>query len=267
MGLLSKPPLTTPMFLSQWVLSRPWIGWFVDIWNQLNLQAAAIAAGTTNRAGSGGGVPLTPGGTPGSGTPVPPGTPTVSALPGPSDPLSVIGNQVIYNGLVYTFTAGLVGPDGYWALDVTGAPTIRDTFANLSLYNPADYPVGTVFLATDWLVSYAVQNTDIGLQWTYYNGVYQDVIANIPLTLGVKDINFTFRASDYFHTWVWNGTVFHLTTGGFPPGYITSVISPAYLPPGALWHLLDGTTQPISQDDGTLVNEVLPTVANEYIVQ
>lgn len=264
---VSEPPLSTPMFLSEWVISRPWLGWFVDVWNQLNAAAAAIDAGTSNGAGPGGGVPLGPGGVPSSGTPVPPGTPVVSSLPGPTDPLSVPGTYVIYNGDPYVFTAGLVGPDGYWALDVTGSPTIRDTFANLSLYNPDDYAVGTVFFATDWLVSYAVQNTDIGKQWTYYNGVYQDVIANIPAGLGVKDRNFTFRASDYFHSWVWNGTVWHLTTGGFPPGYQISVLSPAYLPPGALWHALDGTTQPISQDDGTLLNELLSTVAGYYIVQ
>lgn len=267
MPALSQPPLNTPMFLSQWVLSRPWIGWFVDVWNQLNLEAAAIAASATNIANGNGGVPLGPGGIPTSGTPVPPGTPTVAALPGPSDPLSVPGNQVIFNGDVYVFTAGLVGPDGYWALAVTGNPTIRDTFANLSLYPATNYPVGTVFFATDWLVSYAVQNTDIGLEWTYYNGIYEDVLANIPATLGVNDINFTFRASDYLHSWVWNGTVWHFTTGGFPAGYIIQVQSPAYLPPGALWHELDGSTVQVSQDNGITAPETLATVAGEYIAQ
>lgn len=225
-----------------------------------------VVPGSTNGAGSGGGVPLGPGGVPTSGTPIPPGVPHVSVLPGPSDPLSVIGQQIIYNGAPYVFKAGLVS-GGYWSIDVTGSPAIRDTFANLSLYNPFDYAVGTVFFATDWLVSYAVQNTDIGLQWVYYNGVYQDVIANIPTTLSARDLYFTFRASDYFHSWVWDGAGFHLTTGGFPPGYIIQALSPLYLPFGALWHALDGTTQPISQDDGTLLNEVLGTAAGSYIAQ
>lgn len=267
MPSLSQPPLSSPMFLSQWVLSRPWIGWFVDIWNQLNAEAAAIASGTTNIAGGGGGVPLGPGGTPSSGTPVPPGTPTVTSLPGPTDPLSSPGQQVIFNGSVYVFTAGLVGPDGYWAIAVTGAPTIRDTFANLSLYPATNYAVGTVFQATDWLVSYAVQNTDIGLQWTYYNGIYEAPLASIPGTLGVNDINFTFRASDYLHSWIWNGSAWNFTTGGFPAGYIIQVQSPAYLPPGALWHALDGSTVPVSQNNGTTAPETLANVAGEYIAQ
>jgi len=243
-----------------------------DLVNKLATRAKTpvgrLVATVGNGANGGGGVPLDPGtGVPTEGTPVPPGTPTVTSLPPPGDPLSVVGTRIIYNGAPYVYVAGLVGPDGYWALDVTGVPTIRDTFANMGLYTASSYAVGTVFFATDWLVSYAVQNTDIGLEWTYYNGIYEDVIANIPGILSVKDRNFTFRSSDYLHSWVWNGTVWHFTTGGFPAGYIISVLGPAYLPPGAVWHALDGTTQSISQDNGTLASVGLATVAGEYVVQ
>ncbi len=229
--------------------------------------AASSSGGSTNSAGGNGGVPLDPGGVPTSGTPIPPGIPSVTTLPLIGDPLSVVGQQILLNGVPYVFKAGLVGPNGYWSLDVTGSPSIRDVFANLSAYNAASYAVGTVFFATDWLVSYAVQNTDIGKQWIYYNGVYVAPIASLPVGLGVNDIGFTFKASDYLHNWRWDGAAFHFTTGGFPAGFQAYYSSPSYLPPGALWHACDGTTQSISQDDGSLLPEVLPNVSGLYIVQ
>ncbi len=226
---------------------------------------ATTSLGATN---GGGGVPLDGTGVPTSGTPIPPGIPAVTTLPGLTDPLSTPGQYVLLNGIPYVFKDGLVGPNGYWSLDVTGSPSISDNWANLGLYNPAGYAVGTVFFATDWLVSYAAQDTDIGRQWVYYNGIYEAPIASIPTAmLAARDRDFTFRASDYLHSWKWTGSVFHLTTGGFPPGYTLLVLSAAYLPPGALWHALDGSTVPISQDDGTLVSEVLDSYSGGYVAQ
>lgn len=232
-------------------------------------ETAPQPAGTlVTNSGAGGGTPLTPGGT-SPGTPLPPGTPVVPALPGPSDPLSVPGTYVIYNGQPYLYRADPSGgPVGFWALDATGSPTIRDVMANLSLYPAASYPIGTVFFATDWLVSYAVQEPAGGKAWLYYNGIYEAPIASIPGTLGVNDIYFTFRASDYLHNWMWDGAAWHFTTGGTLAGTEAfSVTGPPFGGFGALWHLEDGTIQPISQDDGTLHNTLLPNRANYYIAQ
>ncbi len=231
-------------------------------WITTGAGSSASALSQTTAAGPG----TSPGGGPGPPIPAPP----VTALPGPSDPLSVIGNYIVFNGQQYIFTAPLTGAgDGYWAVSGATIITLRDTMANLSLYPAANYPVGTLFQATDWLVEYCVQFPTPTLvnTWLYYNGIYKAPIASIPGTLGVNDKNFTFNASDYFHNWIWNGTVWHFTTGGFPAGYLAFFISPAYLPPGALWHLCDGSTQSISQDNGTLVATVLPTVSGQYVVQ
>lgn len=229
---------------------------------------AAPAAALVTNSGAGGGQALNPDGT-SPGTPLAPGTPAVSALPGPSDPLSVPGQYVLFNGVPYLFrTDPSAGPTGFWSLDTTGSPTIRDVFANLHLYSAASYPVGTIFFATDWLVSYAVQNPAGGKAWLYYNGIYEAPIASLPGTLGVNDIYFTFRASDYLHSWKWNGAAWHFTTGGTLAGSEAfSVTGPPFGGFGTLWHLEDGTTQPISQDDGTLHNTLLPTRANYYIAQ
>lgn len=213
-----------------------------------------------------GGTPLGPDGTP-TGTPLPPSIPVVATLPDPA--ASTVGQRVTFQGNVYIFTAPPSGSgNGYWAFDTTGSPSIRDTFANLGLYPAANYALGTIFVATDLTVAYAVQSVAGAKVWIYYNGVYQAPIASIPTALlGIYDTGFTFRASDYLHSYIWSGTAWSRTTGGFNPGFTYSVIAVGYLPSGALWHLLDGTTQPISQNDGALVNTPLATVANTYIVQ
>lgn len=228
--------------------------------------AAAAAPLVTN---GGGGQALNPDGT-APGTPVAPGTPGVPALPTPGGGgLATPGQVVIFNGQPWIYKndpAG--GPTGYWSLDVTAAPTIRDVFANLHLYSASSYPIGTVFFATDWLVSYAVQQPAGGKAWLYYNGIYSNTLANIPGTLGTNDTGFTFKATDYLHNWMWNGAAWHFTTGGIAAGSLFfSTTGPPFGGAGALWHLLDGSTQNISQDNGTVTATLLPTVANEYIAR
>ncbi len=214
------------------------------------------------------GVPLGPGGNPSSGQPLPPGTPAVTALPIPPDPLAVIGQYVIYQGQVYIYTAGIFGGDDYWALDVTGSPSISDTFANLSLYPAAGYTLGTVFLATDLNISYAVQMPGGTPTWIYYNGIAEDLLANIPTGLDDTSINLIFRASDYLHNWIWDGSAWSLTTGGLPPGtMLFANPGPPFGGFGQLWHLCDGATVDVSQNDATVVSTVLPTIANTWFVR
>lgn len=224
----------------------------------------------TNGANNNGGVPLTSGGVPTSSTPVPSGTPVVSALPGPTDPLSVVGQYVIYNGKPYIYTAGYgSGSPDFWALDVTGVPLIRDVWANLPLYPAASYPLGTVFYATDWLISYAVQQPGGVNTWIYYNGIYEAALASIPTALiGTYERNLIFRASDYLHNWIWSGSAWSLTTGGFHPGDIYYYASPSLVPNSdALWQVCDGSTVPVSQDNATLVNTAVPVRPNNYYVR
>lgn len=234
----------------------------------------AAAALTTNGANNNGGVPLSPGGTPTSSNPVSPTTPTVSSLP-TSGPLLVIDQYVIYNGQPFIYTAFPGGPN-YWALDTTGSPTIRDTQAHLSLYPASSYGLGTVFQATDWNVSYAVQFVGGTATWVYYNGIYQAPLANIPTALlGPREYRLLFRASDYLHNWFWTGTAFSLTraaqigfAGGLLPGStVLANPGPPFGNTGALWQLEDGSTVGVSQEDGTIVATVMRTVANSWFVR
>lgn len=220
-------------------------------------------------------VALTPSGSPSVSTPVPP-APTVAALPAVSDPLSEVGQYVIYQGKPYIFTAGLTGPPGYWALDVTGVPSIRDLWANLPLYPAANYSLGTVFQATDWLVSYAVQIPNGVATWVYYNGIYENTLVNIPTALlGLRDRNLLFRASDYLHNWQWTGLAFSLfaaANNGFSGGLLPTtelynVGSPPFGGTGALWQAEDGSTVGVSQENGSIVPTIMQVRTNYWFVR
>lgn len=233
----------------------------------------SVASLTTNGASNNGGVPLSPSGVPTSNIPVPPTTPTVSALP-TSGPLAVINQYVIFRGQPYIYTAFPGGPN-YWALDVTGSPTIRDIQANLSAYPASNYGLGTVFYATDWNVSYAIQFVGSVAMWIYYNGIYETPLASIPNFLGPREYRMLFRASDYLHNWFWTGTAWSLSraaqigfAGGLLPGSdVFANPGPPFGNTGALWQLEDGSTVGVSQEDGTIVSTIMPTRANYWFVR
>ena len=225
-----------------------------------------VGGGFITTGANGNPVPLDPSGVPISGVALPPGTPAVTALPSAGDPLSVIGQYVIFEGQPYIYTAGVFGGPDYWALDITGTPSIRDTFANLSLYPAANYSLGTVFFATDYLVSYAVQQPGGVNTWIYYNGIYGAPLASIPVGLDDASRNFTFRATDYLHNWIWSGSAWSFTTGGIPVGTIMFA-NPGPPPFNQLWQACDGSTVGVSQNDGTIVATTVPNVANEWFVR
>jgi hypothetical protein len=182
--------------------------------------------------------------------------------------LCTIGQYVIYQGRVYVYTIGIFGGDNYWALDVTGSPSISDTFANLSLYDAADYALGTVFLATDLNISYAVQQPGGVNTWIYYNGIAEDYLANIPTGLDDTSRNLVFRAYDYLHSWEWDGSAWGLTTGGLPPGTeLFANPGPPFGGFGQLWQLEDGSTVDVSQYDATVVSTTVPTRAFTWFVR
>ena len=227
------------------------------------------------------GVPVTNQGSPGAVNTVPPTTPVVNVLPGLSDPLSVI-NQIIIipsglpgvAGTPYTFTAPLTGAGaGWWRLSLTVSPSISDTFANLSLYPAANYSVGAMFYATDKNISYTVQIPSPAnvATWVYYNGIYEDTLANIPAGLGTNSRGLVFRASDYLHNWEWTGTVWSLyyamqmgNSAGYPPGTVLYSGSAPFGGSGQLWQACNGSTVNVSQEDATLASTVMPTITNGW---
>ncbi len=124
-----------------------------------------------------------------------------------------------------------------------------------------------MFYATDRTVSYAVQEPAGVKTWIYYNGIYEAPLASIPVGLDDTSRGFVFRASDYLHSWIWDAA-WTLTTGGLPPGtMLFANPGPPFGGFGQLWHLCDGSTVPVSQNDATLVNTVLPTIANTWFAR
>jgi len=223
------------------------------------------------------GVPLDPSGVPTSSQPLPSSTPVVTTLPAPGDPLATVNQYVIYQGKVYIYTIYPGGSD-YWALDTTGAPSIRDVIANLPLYPAANYPVGTVFQATDLNISYAVQSVGGTNLWIYYNGICEAPLATIQaliISLGPSEYRLIARASDYLHNWFWTGFAFSLTAaaeigfaGGLFPGTLMFANpGPPFGGTSQLWQLCDGSTVDVSQEDASLVATTVPIIANTWFVR
>lgn len=218
--------------------------------------AAPAAPAFINAAGPGGATP--PG-----GTPVPPGTPNVGDIPSPLDPLSVLGQIILVNGVPYQFVPGIGAGPNFWQQIGGTTVTIQDTHANRASYPAANYPKGTIYFETDRTLYYMVQLPDgVTPTWIFFNGTWIDVYANLP-TLGANDRYVTFFATDFKQGWVWNGTVWHFAVGS-SSGYFLLVFPGSTTPPG-VWGLCDGSTYSVTQDDATLVNVTTPVVADQYI--
>lgn len=189
------------------------------------------------------------------------GNAIVTALPGPNDPLSFLGNQVIFNGVPFRYIS-FNGSAPFWSQQVSTAAILYDTAANLVNYPAANYPVGTLYTMSDRTnVQYIVQDIGGTFTWLFYNGVYVDVLANIP-TLGVNDANFQFHSSDYQQIWTWSGTVWNFSPGS-GSGYYTQTNGPA--PFGGVWGLADGSTYNVTQNDATLAPVVTPIAVNTWL--
>ena len=215
---------------------------------------------------SGGSHPINVTGLPGVlPTPQPSGPPTVTTLPGPNDPLSQIGNTVIFNGVDYTYTANPTpGGPAFWKQNTSLGQIINDTAANMVNYPASSYALGVQYFQTDTLITYMNQDVGGTKTWLYFNGTQSDVLANIPGTLGLNDTGYLFNGTDYQHVWRWDGTAWHFNVGGSG----TTTITQNGLPPfGGVWHACDGTTVNVSQDDGTVLGVLTVNVPNLYIRQ
>lgn len=200
--------------------------------------------------------------------PVPAGIPTVTVLPPPGDPLSVIGQAVNFNGQQWVFTAN-PAPGGapFWKLSVAQGTTIVDTHANrIANYPPGNYPIGVNFQESDRGVTYQIQFISGANRWLYVNGRMNDVIANIPTDLGLYDDTFWFNATDYQHQYTWSGSglVFHFAAGDPGSDFSTTTLNPAG-PNGGLWGKEDGSTYQVAQDDGSLASVVSSVTANSWL--
>lgn len=129
---------------------------------------------------------------------------------------------------------------------------VSDTQANRANYPNSTFPMDTLFVATDWLVTY--RNT--GAAWRYVSGTYAAALASIP-TLGTNDAGFLFAVTDYAHLLRWSGT-----TWSFAPGDGGSGMLALFeVDPGTGWHLYDGSTVNYLKADGTTGSVTLPDLA------
>jgi hypothetical protein len=80
-------------------------------------------------------------------------------------------------------------------------------------------------------------------------------LADLPSGLSTKDQNTWFYAEDYFHTYLWNGSVWHFAPGDPGSGFILGFLD---TPQGGLWQLCNGSTVAQAKDDGTTQNVTVP---------
>ena len=178
----------------------------------------------------------------------------------------MVGQAIIFEGVqwVYTSLPG-VSSQPFWFRSAAIGTTLQDTHANRVANFPASsYPVGTNFYETDTTITYQVQNIGGSNVWLYINGVFRDVLANIPVGLGVDDFGYWFKATDYFHDYNWNGTAWHFATADPGSDFLTESLNPAG-PNGGLWGKSDGSTYAVAQDNGTTSNVTTSVLANFWL--
>lgn len=109
----------------------------------------------------------------------------------------------------------------YAPLPSSGAATgviLQDTYAHWvsATYSPAFFPLGTVFLVTDWNVEYDVRTVTSVNTWVFVGGTYIAAFASRPTTgfngaaLGVNDFGLEFYATDKKLLYYWDGAAWQV---------------------------------------------------------
>lgn len=98
------------------------------------------------------------------------------------------------------------------------ATILQDTYANwvTAAYSPAYFPLGTVFLITDWNVEYSVRSVASVNKWVFFGGTYIAAFASRPTTgfngaaLGANDAGLEFYATDKKLLYYWDGAAWQV---------------------------------------------------------
>ncbi len=236
---------------------------------QLALPAitAAVIPAANTALSAGGSNPLSIQSLPGtSSTPQPAALTVVTSLPGPTDPLSVIGSTVIYQGVQWTYTLlPGVSSTPFWFRSSALGTSLQGTHADrLAKFPATSYPPGTSFYETDRTVTYQVQVVGGVNVWLFLTGVMRDVLANIPTGLGANDTTFWFKATDYMHDYNWNGSAWHFNPADPGSDFYTTTLNPAG-PNGGLWGQANGSVYAVAQDNGTTANVTSSVTANSWL--
>jgi len=194
------------------------------------------------------------------------GAPTVTALPGFTDPRSQDGALVSYNGQLYRYTASPA--PGAWLPLSASAVILSDTRANrIAHYPAASYPLHTLFYETDTTLIYIVALV-LGVHtWVYFSGTYsitQPYIAGFIMGLNTPDTGLLMWVSDYNHILQWNGAQLIWAPGELGSDYF--VFGPAMTAVG--WVPANGVNVSYLKKDGTTGNRTLPDlVGNAAFLQ
>lgn len=87
---------------------------------------------------------------------------------------------------------------------------------------------------------------------------------SLPTDFTSVDSGLLVAISDYGHLLEWSGSAFVWAVGEAGSGYVALFVNP---PTQKGWHLCDGSTVKQLQQDGSLIDVVLPTIANTYFRQ
>ena len=136
------------------------------------------------------------------------------------------------------------------------AALIEDTHAHRANYAASSYVDGTMYYETDRTVYYIVQAGT----WVYMQGVMSGTLSpdTKPNDLGAADVGFRFDATDFFHEYVWNGTVWHYAPWDLGSGWMVMGGQPN---PSIFW-LCNGSVATLSRDDGGTTTFTTPNTVS-----
>jgi hypothetical protein len=193
----------------------------------------------------------------------------VSALPGPSDPLTSSGNAILFNGIQYVYSGRQGSTVLQWVALAGQGTQFWDTRANrIANYDPAKLPLGTTYYETDTTLYYTVQVVGGVNAWLFYSGYWARTQAQVPTvgaTLGLNDNDLRIHTTDTAHDYIWTGTVWHFDGEGSGTYTLSGTGGLPFGGTSAMWGIADGSTYAVSQDDGTTANVVSNTAPNTYL--
>lgn len=100
--------------------------------------------------------------------------------------------------------------------------------------------------------------------WFYATGQYTNNLNGIPADLESADANYSFGATDYNHSYKWNGNNWNFSPGEAGSAY---VIAGSALPFGGPWGLCDGSSYVVAQDNATLTSVATANLTNNVFIR
>ena len=159
--------------------------------------------------------------------------------------LSVLRNALQAGGAVPLNLTGLTGS--------SSQAILIGSSANLAATNPLLYGAGSLFLATNTGAIFV--NT--GSNWnTAFPGVRAGALGSLTGSLAAIDAGFIYQATDYGHSYRWNGNAYNFAPGD-ASAYIVAAAN-GTPPQGGLWFACNGANATVAQDGGSTATVTTP---------